>query len=210
MRIALLGWALLAAPALAQTVSLGGSLGDKAVLVIDGTPRTLAAGSTVQGVKLIQVNGGVAVVEVQGRRQVLSLGARQTDLGGAPSSGGGAQIVLSADGAGHFWAAGSINGHAVRFLVDTGATFLSMGASEAERLGIDYRKGERGVGRTATGAVAAYKVALDSVRIGDVQVYNVDALVTQLPMEQVLLGNSFLTRFQMRRDNDVLVLSKRP
>jgi len=180
------------------------------LLIIDGSPRTVSVGATVQGVKLIQINASGAVVEIQGKREVLVLGARQTDLGGAPSAGGGSQIVLHADAAGHFWTVGSINGKSVRFLVDTGATFLSMGATEAERLGIDYRKGQRGVGRTATGEVVAYKVGLDSVRIGDVQVYNVDALITQLPMEQVLLGNSFLTRFQMRRDNDVLVLSKRP
>jgi aspartyl protease family protein len=204
------GWLLAAGPVLAQTVTLSGSLGDKALLVIDGTPRTVAVGGTVQGVKLLQLSGSDAVVEIQGQRQALRMGARQTDLGGAPSAGTGSRIVLQADGAGHFWASGSINGKPVRFLVDTGATFLSMGATEAERLGIDYRKGQRGVGRTATGEVVAYKVGLDSVRVGDVQVYNVDALITQLPMEQVLLGNSFLTRFQMRRDNDILVLSKRP
>ncbi|MDE2297202.1 MAG: retroviral-like aspartic protease family protein, partial [Burkholderiales bacterium] len=102
-----------------------------------------------------------------------------------------------------------INGQAVRFLVDTGATLVSMGAAEAERLGLDYRKGQRGVSNTANGQIVAYRVSLASVRVGDVTLYNVDALVGQQPMDYVLLGNSFLTRFQMKRENETMTLVKR-
>ncbi|HEY9238557.1 MAG TPA: TIGR02281 family clan AA aspartic protease [Burkholderiaceae bacterium] len=200
---------LSAAPAFAQTVSLSGSLGDKALLVIDGTPRTVAAGSTVNGVRLVSVSGGDAVIEVQGKRVKLALGGAQVNLGGKASEGGGSQIVLAAGSGGHFFANGQINGKAVRFLVDTGATYVSMGANEAERLGIDYRRGERGTTQTANGPMAAYKVKLASVRVGDVQVYDVEALIGQAPMDQVLLGNSFLARFQMRRDNDLMTLNRR-
>ena len=203
--------ALLAcAPAFAQSVSMSGSLGDKALLVIDGAPRTLATGATVQGVKLVSVTGSDAVVEVKGKRQTLSVGGAQVNLGGeAGSDGGGSQIVLSAGSGGHFFAPGSINGKAVEFVVDTGATFVSMGAAEATRLGIDYNKGQRGMSNTANGQIVVYRVALASVRVGDVQVYNVEAVVAQLPMPQVLLGNSFLTRFQMKRENDTMTLTKR-
>jgi aspartyl protease family protein len=55
-----------------------------------------------------------------------------------------------------------------------------------------------------------HRVSLTSVRVGDVQVYNVDATVVPAQMEQVLLGNSFLTRFQMKRENDKLTLDKKP
>ena len=200
---------LIALPAFAQIVSLSGSLGDKASLVIDGKPRTVATGSTVQGVKLVSVSGGEAVVEVQGQRVKLLLGGAQVNLGGESSGGGGSQIVLTAGSGGHFVTGGQINGKAVRFVVDTGATYVSLGVNEAERLGIDYRRGERGTANTANGPMAAYKVKLASVRIGDVQVYDVDALVGQAPMDQVLLGNSFLTRFQMKRDNDMMTLVRR-
>ena len=47
------------------------------------------------------------------------------------------------------------------------------------------------------------------VRVGDVEVYDVDAAVLGASMPYVLLGNSFLTRFQMKRENDVLRLEKR-
>ncbi len=202
-------FALAAAGAHAQSVSMSGSLGDKALLIIDGAPRTVATGSTVQGVKLVSVSGSEATVEVRGKRQVLSLGGAQVNLGAAPSDGGGSRIVLTAGSGGHFITDGAINGQAVRLLVDTGATYVSMGAADAERLGLDYRKGQRGVSNTANGQIAVYRVSLGSVRVGDVTLYNVDALVSQQPMDYVLLGNSFLTRFQMKRENETMTLTKR-
>ena len=200
---------LLAAPAFGQSVSMSGSLGAKALLVIDGRPHTLATGATVQGVKLVSVTGSDAVVELKGRRLTLVLGGAQVDLGGVPGEGSGTRIVLSADSGGHFLASGSINGRPVRFLVDTGATFVSMGAAQAQQLGIDVAKGQRGISDTANGQMVVYKVKLASVRVGDVQLYDVDGLVSQQPMAAVLLGNSFLTRFQMTRENDTMTLTKR-
>ena len=193
----------------AQTVSMGGSLGDKALLVIDGMPRSVAVGSTVQGVRLVRVSNSEALVEVKGKRVALAIGGTQVNLGGAPSPGTGAQIVLTAESGGHFLTSGAINGKAVRFLVDTGATNVAMGATEAERLGLDYRSGQRSYSLTANGAVPVYHVSLGAVRVGDVTVYNVDATVLPSPMGHVLLGNSFLTRFQMKRENDTLTLDKR-
>jgi aspartyl protease family protein len=194
----------------AQTVAFSGSLGDKALLVIDGSPRTVAAGSTVQGVKLLSVNGGDAVVEVAGKRVALRMGSAQVNLGGAASAGGGSQIVLTAGTGGHFVTTGSINGKAVRFVVDTGATHIALSQAEAERIGLAYQKGQRGMSNTANGQVPVHRITLDVVRVGDVQVYNVDATVLPAQMDQILLGNSFLTRFQMKRDNDTLTLDKRP
>ena len=84
-----------------------------------------------------------------------------------------------------------------------------MSQEEADRLGIDYKSGARGMARTANGVVPAYRASLAAVRIGDVQVYNVEATVLPGPMSFILLGNSFLTRFQMKRENDVLTLDLR-
>jgi aspartyl protease family protein len=193
----------------AQTVSLSGSIGGKALLIIDGTPRTLSTGSTLQGVKLLSVSGSEAVVEVGGKRVTLPMGGAQVNLGGVGGESGGSRIVLSAGSGGHFFSDGSINGKAVRFLVDTGATSVSLSEGEAKRIGLDYSRGQRGIAQTANGQVAAHRVQLNSVRVGDVTLYNVDAIVVPASMDQVLLGNSFLSRFQMKRDNDVLVLDKR-
>ena len=193
----------------AQSVSMSGSLGDKALLVIDGTPRTVAAGATLSGVKVIRVSSSETVVEVGGKRQTLALGGAQVNLGGAASAGSGTEIRLAAGPGGHFVTSGSINGRAVRFLVDTGATHIAMSETVARSIGLDYAKGERGVANTANGQVVAHRVSLGEVRVGDVTVYNVTATVVPAPMDMVLLGNSFLTRFQMRRDADIMVLEKR-
>ena len=203
------GLLLLCGAASAQSVSLSGSLGDKALLVIDGAPRMVTTGATVQGVRLVKVTANDAVVEVGGQRVTLLLGGAQVNLGGAASDGGGSKIVLTATSGGHFVTQGSVNGRSVRFLVDTGATNISMSEVEAQRLGIDFRGGQRGIANTANGQVVAHRVSLGAVRVGDVTVYNVDATIVPAQMDQVLLGNSFLSRFQMRRENDTLTLDKR-
>lgn len=208
-RVALIFSLAFAGTAAAQSVSLSGSLGDKALLLIDGAPRTVAVGASVQGVKLLSVDGSQAVVEVGGKRATLVLGGAHANLGGAASAGGGSQIVLTAQSGGHFFSDGAINGRAVRFLVDTGATNVSMSQAEAQRIGLDASKGQRGLSNTANGVVEVRRVPLDSVRVGDVTVYNVDATIVPSPMAFVLLGNSFLSRFQMKRENDVLTLDKR-
>jgi aspartyl protease family protein len=206
--VALLG--LLAGSVAAQTVSMSGRLGDKALLMIDGSPRTVALGSTVQGVKLVSVSAEGSVVELGGKRVTLPMGGAQVNLGGAASDGGGSKIVLSASSGGHFLTGGSINGRAVQFMVDTGATTVALSQSDAEHIGLKYRDSQRGMVNTANGPAPAYRVMLTSVRVGDVQVYNVEALIVPAQMNYVLLGNSFLTRFQMKRENDVMTLEKKP
>jgi aspartyl protease family protein len=202
--------ASIAVAASAQSVTLSGSMGDKALLVINGAPRTVAVGATVQDVKLVSVTPNEAVVELGGKRLLLPLGGAPVNLGGAASEGSGSQIVLTASSGGHFVTDGSINGRAVRFVVDTGATLVAMSEADAQRIGLDYKKGPRGLVSTANGQVVVHRASLNVVRIGDVQVYNVDAVVMPGQMDIVLLGNSFLTRFQMKRENDRMTLDRRP
>jgi aspartyl protease family protein len=202
--------ALACAAASAQTVSLSGSMGDKALLVINGTPRAVAVGTTRDGIKVIGVTPHDATVEIDGKRVVLALGGAQVNLGGAGGESSGTRIVMSAGSGGHFLGDGSINGKPVRFLVDTGASVIALGRSDAERIGLDYKNGTRVLMNTANGQVVAFRVTLTSVRIGDVQVHNVEATVSPGEMPYVLLGNSFLTRFQMKRENDMLTLDRRP
>ena len=195
----------------AQQVAFNGSLGSQAaLLVIDGQPHTVRVGETKQGVKLVSMEGGNALIETSGARRSLALGATPVSAGaGAGGGSQGRQIVLSAGSGGHFTTQGSINGRATQFLVDTGATAVSIGQQDAEAMGIKFRSGRRVLTQTANGQAAAYLIVLASVRIGDVEVYNVDAIVIPGQMSHVLLGNSFLSRFQMRRDNDILTLSLR-
>jgi aspartyl protease family protein len=206
---ALLAAACVAGAAHGQTVTLNGNFGERgALLVIDGKPRSVTVGERVQGVKLLSVAVGQAEVEVNGQRRTLPYGT-PVNLGTAAASGGGNEIVLPAGSGGHFYAAGAINGRPVRFIVDTGATTVALSQSDAERVGIDWKKAPVGMGQTANGAVAMHAVTLNSVRIGDVEVPNVQAVVVPGAMPFVLLGNSFLGRFQIRQENDVLRLQRR-
>ena len=200
----------LAGGAAAQAVSLQGMLGSKALLVVDGgAPRGVAPGETHQGVKVLSTSGDQAVVDIKGRQHTLRIGDSQVSIGGGREGARGSRIVLSAGSGGHFLSQGTINGRAVQFMVDTGASVIGLGVSEAERLGLDYKGGRLVQMQTANGQTPAWLVKLASVRIGDVEIYDVDAMVGTQSMPYVLLGNSFLSRFQMRRDNEQMVLERR-
>ena len=211
-RHAIVFGALLAAGgAFAQTVALQGMMGSKALLIVDGTaPRMVAPGETHMGVKVISTAGDQALVEIGGKRETLRVGETQASVGskgGAPA--GASKIVLTASGGGHFVTQGAINGKSISFMVDTGATSVAMGVPDADRLGINYKTGQMALASTANGTVTMWRVKLASVRIGDVEVHDVDASVLPAAMPHVLLGNSFLTRFQMKRENDQMVLERR-
>ena len=193
----------------AQGVALSGTMGQRALLVIDGQPQMLAVGESARGVKLHSLQGDEARIERAGAVAILRVGGSQVSVGGRGSASGGSEVVMTAGPGGHFMASGAINGRAVRFMVDTGATTIAMGQADAERIGLDWRKGERGWAQTANGPTVIYGVTLSSVRLGDVEVANVSAAVMPAQMPFILLGNSFLTRFQMRRDNDVMRLELR-
>jgi aspartyl protease family protein len=199
----------LAAPSVeAADVGLAGLFPGKALLSINGgAPRIVAVGVvTDEGVKLVAVDRETATLEVDGKKRLLRVGQNMTVQ---PVGSGPARAVLTLDPSGHFLTPGNINGIAVRFLVDTGASMISLGASDARRLGIDASKGQRGVAHTANGQTPVTRVKLDIVRVGDIVLNNVDALVHQQDMPVVLLGMSFLNRMEMQRDGDTMTLKKR-
>lgn len=190
----------------AANVGLAGVLGSKAILVIDGSsPRTLAVGQEYGGVKLLAVQGDSVQVEIEGKRRSLRVG--QNAVGEASS--GNSSLVLTSDSQGHFQTTGSINGFTIRFLVDTGATSISLGAGDARRMGLDLSKAERGVSQTANGQTVVHRVKLATVKVGDIVMHNVDGVVHSQEMPFALLGMSFLNRTDMQREGDTLTLKKR-
>src|SRR5207244_13225174 len=135
----------------------------------------------VQGVALSSTDREAATLVIYGQKRTLRIGQHQ---GGPAPASPSQSVTLTADPRGHFVVDGQVNGGAVRFLVDTGATSISLSSADASRVGIDYRKGQPGLMGTAHGTVAAYRVKLDPVRVGDIAVNNVDAAVvegSQLP-----------------------------
>jgi aspartyl protease family protein len=171
------GLCLVSGLAGAQDVGLAGVLGSKAMLMINGgEPQSVAVGQSLEGVRVVSVQGDQVVIEIGGKKRPLRVG--QHAIGAAAADGSG-KITMTADNQGHFYTTGTINGVSVRFLVDTGATMISLGATDARRVGLDFNRGQKGMTQTANGQVVVSKIQLDTVRIGDVTLHNVDALVHQ-------------------------------
>ena len=203
-------WCMASGVANAQSVALAGMLGKQALLVVNGSaPKSVAPGDTHQGVKVISTSADQAVIEQAGKRMTLRIGEAPVSMGGATGGPRGNRIVITASTGGHFMTSGQVNGKAAHFMVDTGATSIAMGALDAERAGINFKSGQPVSMATANGVTQGYRIKLNSVRIGDVEVFDVDAVVTPTAMPFMLLGNSFLTRFQMTRDNDQMTLTRR-
>ena len=192
----------------AQAVALAGMLGSKALIVVDAhPPKAVGAGDQFQGVKVLTIAKDEVTIEVQGARRVLRLGEAPVSVGSR--GGSGKRVVLIADSRGHFVNSGTINGRIMQYMVDPGASTVAIGRADADRMGLKYQDGQPVRMNTANGVAQGWRMKLDSVRIGDVEVFGIEAIVTPQPMPYVLLGNSFLTEFQMTRINDQMVLEKR-
>lgn len=179
----------------------------RAVVSVDGaSPRGVAVGDSVAGYRLVSVDSSGATFLVDGRRQTIAMGSY---LGGT-SDHGRAKAVLGADGNGHYMAEGSINGTPIRFLVDTGATLVVMSARDADRLRIAYRQAPSALSATANGQVVYHLVKLDRIKVGEVELVNVDAGVLEGGYDgPPLLGMSFLSRTEISRDGQSMVLTRR-
>jgi aspartyl protease family protein len=198
---------LVCAYAQAVGIDVIGLFPGKAVLVVDGgSPKTYSVGTPVaEGVKLLSVNESSATIDANGQRLTIPIGQHLNRS--VPAAG--ASVTLQANGQGHFVAQGQINGASMRMLVDTGATMIALSASDATRIGINYKKGQLGYVNTANGPAPVHRVTLGTVKIGDIELNQVDAVVQESALPFALLGMSFLSRTEMRNDGQQLTLTKR-
>jgi aspartyl protease family protein len=199
---------LLPALALATDVRVVGvTPGQSADLVIDGAPAiTVMIGESVDGVKVLGADRAGAVVRVDGQRKTLPLSAITGSARSAPDAGA---VTLAADSRGQFFTNGTVNGRPVRFIIDTGATLTTLSRGDARRIGIDYRRGVPAKTLTANGVAVGWRLTLDTVGVGGMELNDVDAMVLDddsLPF--ALLGMSFLRRCDMHRQGSTLVLRR--
>ena len=201
----LLGFCLQAAAETQEQVV--GLFPGAAVLSIDRQRKLVKVGETGPGdVRVVSADSHSAVLRVDGVQRSYSLSrdySATTGVAAAP-----AMVRIAKGLGGHYWVAGSISGKNVQFLVDTGATAVAMNEAAAKRLGIDYRvQGQSMVVNTASGTAQAWRVKLDSVKVGGIQVLGVEAAVVEgeAPTE-VLLGMSFLNRVSWREEQGMLRL----
>jgi len=192
----------------ATDITVSGLFTNKAVVQIDGGPlQTLSVGQkTPQGVVLVSVDRDSATFDVDGTRMTLGLGrARMSATPPAAET-----VSITADTLGHFTADGQVNGQPMRFVVDTGASLVSIPVSEAQRLSLEYQKGQKARMNTANGATTGYLVKLDTVKVGGVTLHGVDAVVIEgTGFGSPLLGMSFLNRMNMKREGDIMTLTRR-
>ena len=194
--------------AAAAEVALIGVLGNRAaVLALDGgDPKTVKVGQTWNGITVVSVAKDRATVRVEGKERVLVQGPHYRGAA-APSSR--EATTLAADARGHYFADGMVNGVGVRFVVDTGASVVALPGDDAKRLGIDYRAGRRGRIKTANGEVDSFRIQLDTVKVGGIELANVDAVVIEKGLDVALLGMTFLSRVEMRNDGQTMTLIRR-
>lgn len=194
----------------AAEVALVGIFPGKALISVDGgAPRIVAQGQTLNGVRVVSVSGDAAVIEVNGKQERILLGAQPVNAGSSGGDGANQSITLTADARGHFVTTGSLNGAVATFVVDTGATAVAMGPSQARQAGIDLNKAEPTMVGTANGMAQAWRVRIDKVTVNGLTLRDVEGMVVSQEMPVVLLGMTFLNRMSMTRDGSTMVLKRR-
>jgi len=172
--------------------------GQAQVIIDNRTVRVLRVGEvSPEGVKLLEIRGSTALLEMDGRSMLLGIGQSTV-----------AETVLQADARGHFVVNAVINGMTLVGVIDTGATHVSMSMDHARQIGLDLRGAQRGVSQTANGAVPVYLVTLASVQIGDIVLRNVSGSVSESGAPVVLVGMGFLRNVEMRRSGNTMTLSR--
>lgn len=190
-----------------EQIQVVGLFKNAAVLNINNERKLVRVGDSRGDVRLLAANSDKAMVEVGGRRYILSMTDNAAIRVGLPSTSQ-PQAHLIAHG-GLYTVTGFVNQQFADFVVDTGASYITMNANHAKRLGIDYSKANKVMMNTAKGKTTAHVVTVNSVRIGGIELKNVKAAVVQeLESDKMLLGMSFLGQVEMKQKNGLMILKK--
>ena len=190
-------------------VRVVGLFSDRAVLLVEGRQHMLRVGQTSpEGVKLVSASSESAVLLIDGEEVTARLDGR---VSARKRTATVKEVQVWRDTTGMYTTVGSIDGLPVSFLIDTGATQVAMNASQARRLGIDYHvTGSPAEVTTASGVARAWMVTLDSVKVGDLEVRNVSAVVLEGEQPKVtLLGMSYLGRMEITNSGRLMTLRQK-
>lgn len=115
------------------------------------------------------------------------------------------ELELKRNRYGHYVSAGQINGHAVTFMLDTGATDVSVPAAIAHKIGL--QRGRELIYQTANGQALVYATQLDEVALGGIKLRNIRATINpNVQDNDILLGMSFLKHLEFTQRGDNLTL----
>lgn len=193
----------------APNVRVVGLFPGAAVLNVDGQRKLVKVGQIGPGgVVVVSADSRAAVLRVEGVERTYTLSREYSQGFAEPQK---KQLSVAKGAGGHYWITGSVNGQNLQFLVDTGATSVALNDGHARRLGIDYRSvGAPLQVSTASGTARGWRVTLDRVKVGELEVLGVEAVVLEgsSPTE-ALLGMSFLSRVGWKVEQDMLVLESK-
>jgi len=124
-------------------------------------------------------------------------------------SSGVKQLILKRNHANHYVATGWVNGHKATLIVDTGATSLVIPAHLARRWNVV--RGRKSLAGTAAGQIVVYATRVDSLRLGDIEIKNVRAIINpEMKSDIVLVGMSVLRTLDFHQRGDTLTIIQYP
>lgn len=192
-----------------QEIRVLGLFKNMAVLNINDHRTVMHVGDRREGnVRLLAANSEKALFEIKGRRVELSLSDNNSIRTDLPSSGGHQAQLISNGGL--YGVTGAVNGQLADFVVDTGASYVTMSPQQAQMLHLDYHTGKKVMMNTANGKATAHVFTIKTLRIGGIELHNVDgAVMSNLSSSKILLGMSFLSQVDMRHGTGFMVLKQR-
>jgi len=194
-------------------VKLVAIFADKVIARIDGKRAILVKdkpGPKGVTLRFTDTRAESAEIEINGKVETMPLGFVMSKTTEQSTGITKESVTLRADADGFFHTQGYINGRPVTFLVDTGANTVALNSATANSIGIDYRKGQKGIAVTASGYAQTYGIVLAKVEVGGLELRNVEAGVIEGPQpDPPLLGMSFLSRFNMQREGTRMKLIER-
>lgn len=209
LALPLLCWLTGAAAQTLPDIQVSGLLPNQAVVTINGQQRILKTGKpSPEGIVLLSADSKSAVFDWQGQRIERTLSRQITSNFTPPIDKPEVRIERGING--HYIIPGHINGRLVNFMVDTGAFTVAMNHTQADNLGLDWRRGRRFAVETAGGTTPSYEVNLETVTVGGITLHNVRCSVVVADSDNdILLGMSFLSQTEMHEENNTLVLRKK-
>lgn len=199
-----------------QDIQAVGLFQDKALITIDGNLQKLVVGKTVDGITLVSSNSKQAVIKINGKTQVLKLGAAkiyptlpkveqagldttqfmpEKNEAALTSSDSTGEVTIQKDRQGMIYTQASFNDNPpVKTLVDTGAPAVTISQKMADKMGLDYSTSKATSGFLWTSEMEHYPITLASVKVGNLELKNVAAMVISGEMNFALIGLTFLKR----------------
>lgn len=182
---------------------------DKAMVMVNNKQYLLKIGEPSEsGVNLIKATSKYAILEVDGKHSKYTLGNRVSSSYAQPKK---KKTLIYRNPNGMFNTTGSINGQTVDFLIDTGASSVAISSNLAKRLGLQYRlSGTKTMVETASGVEKAYSMMLDRVKVGEIMLRNVSAIIIEGSEPSTpLLGMSYLGRLNIINEGQVMKLEEK-